>query len=284
MYYCKDENEQEYLFKPSVRKNTDIYEPYRAEAQVLASKLQQIISPDTAVKCEKVEIDGIKGTIQPKIECDNEKMARIEDYYFSDVPLDEKIARQFMNEYVVDYLLGNYDSHFRNFIVDKNGNLRGIDKEQSLKYICNHEIQGDLRFEQFNPNAQYGEYPPIYEKIFRDIDNGKMSADNLKEINKAIDKVKNIPRQEYVKLFEPYIDAIILSNPEKSREQFYESILSRYDSLENIQNMIKDYSPKLSLTELSSIVKKLKNQRAKLMEKKKKERKMEYEKGNSRIQ
>ena len=250
----------------------------------MASKLQQIISPDTAVKCEKVEIDGIKGTIQPKIECDNEKMARIEDYYFSDVPLDEKIARQFMNEYVVDYLLGNYDSHFRNFIVDKNGNLRGIDKEQSLKYICNHEIQGDLRFEQFNPNAQYGEYPPIYEKIFRDIDNGKMSADNLKEINKAIDKVKNIPRQEYVKLFEPYIDAIILSNPEKSRELFYESILSRYDSLENIQNMIKDYSPKLSLTELSSIVKKLKNQRAKLMEKKKKERKMEYEKGNSRIQ
>lgn len=67
MFLCKDKLGADYIFKPAYRKNTDIYQPYRAIAQVLASKLQECISPQTAVRCEYYEINEKKGTIQPKI-------------------------------------------------------------------------------------------------------------------------------------------------------------------------------------------------------------------------
>lgn len=60
MFLCKDKLGRNYIFKPAYRKNTDIYQPYRAEVQVLASELQERISPKTAVKCEHCEIEGKK--------------------------------------------------------------------------------------------------------------------------------------------------------------------------------------------------------------------------------
>lgn len=171
MFLCKDKSGADYIFKPAYRKNTDIYQPYRAEVQVLASKLQEYISPKTAVKCEHCEIDEKKGTIQPKIEIDEIKTKSISEYFFNNSKIDEKIIRQFMREYVVDFCLCNYDATFRNFIVDVSGNLRGVDKEQSLKYIINNseEEQNIDFFMEQNPNEKYGAKPPIYGKIFKDI-------------------------------------------------------------------------------------------------------------------
>lgn len=103
MFLCKDKLGMNYIFKPAYRKNTDIYQPYRAEVQVLASELQERISPKTAVKCEHCEIEGKKGTIQPKIELDEIKTKNISDYFLKDGKVDEKIIRQFMREYVVDF-------------------------------------------------------------------------------------------------------------------------------------------------------------------------------------
>ena len=60
MFLCKDKLGADYIFKPAYRKNTDIYQPYRAIAQVLASKLQECISPQTAVRCEYYEINEKK--------------------------------------------------------------------------------------------------------------------------------------------------------------------------------------------------------------------------------
>ena len=149
-----------------------------------------------------------------------------------------------------------------------------------MKHISDQEIQGDLKFNKFNPNAVYGEYPPIYEKIFRDIDDGKISSDILEETINAINKVKKIPRQEYIKLFEPYVDAIIKSYPEKDKNHLYECILNRYDSLEDIKNMINDYKQKTSLTELSSIAKGLKKKYIQLTQKVRGEK--SSEKGDSK--
>lgn len=135
-----------------------IYQPYRAEVQVLASELQERISPKTAVKCEYCEIEEKKGTIQPKIELDEIRTKNISDYFLKDSKVDEKIIIQFMREYVVDFCLCNYDSTFRNFIIDMNGNLRGVDKEQSFKYIKNDnkEEQDMDFFMEMNPNEKYG--------------------------------------------------------------------------------------------------------------------------------
>ena len=50
MHLCKDELGKEYLFKPALKKGTREYEPFRADIQVAASKLQQIISRSNGCK------------------------------------------------------------------------------------------------------------------------------------------------------------------------------------------------------------------------------------------
>ena len=241
MYLCIDEQDKEYLFKPALRKNTNIYEPFRANIQIIASKLQNIISPETSVECTHAFIDNQKGTIQPKIEIDKAKMKMLEEYYLNDGPIDEKNARQFMREFVVDYCLCNYDSHYKNFIIDKDGNLRGIDKEQSLKYLFYNEKnkENDTRSHKFfgeydyfmkkNPNKVYGELPPIYSKIFKDIENGKIPGSVLQELRLAIQSLEKIPANEYLDMFTPYVQSLNLDK--ESEINYYNRIMDRRQCL-----------------------------------------------------
>lgn len=239
MFLCKDKLGMNYIFKPAYRKNTDIYQPYRAEVQVLASELQERISPKTAVKCEHCEIEGKKGTIQPKIELDEIKTKNISDYFIKDGKVDEKIIRQFMREYVVDFCLCNYDSTFRNFIVDVNGNLRGVDKEQSFKYIRNdNEEEQDIDFfMEKNPNEKYGAKPPIYGKIFNDIINGNINISVLEELKDAIGELNAISNEEYMKKIEPYINSLNIDLKQESL--IYSNILSRKRNINNVFEVLK---------------------------------------------
>ena len=239
MFLCKDKLGMNYIFKPAYKKNTDIYQPYRAEVQVLASELQERISPKTAVKCEHCEIEGKKGTIQPKIELDEIKTKNISDYFIKDGKVDEKIIRQFMREYVVDFCLCNYDSTFRNFIVDVNGNLRGVDKEQSFKYIRNdNEEEQDIDFfMEKNPNEKYGAKPPIYGKIFNDIINENINISVLEELKDAIGELNAISNEEYMKKIEPYINSLNIDLKQESL--IYSNILSRKRNINNVFEVLK---------------------------------------------
>lgn len=239
MFLCKDKLGKKYIFKPAYRKNTDIYQPYRAEVQVLASELQEKISPQTAVKCEHCEIEGKKGTIQRKIKLDETKTKGISEYFFNDSKLEEKLIRQFMREYVVDFCLCNYDATFRNFIVDMNGNLRGVDKEQSFKYIRN-ESEEDQNIDFFmrkNPNEKYGAKPPIYGKIFNDVINGNINISVLEELRDAITELNTIPNEEYMKKMEPYINSLTIDSKQKCL--IYSNILSRKRNINKIFDVLK---------------------------------------------
>lgn len=239
MYLCKDKAKMDYIFKPAYKKNTEIYQQYRAEAQVLAAELQEYISPQTAVKCEYCEIDGKKGTIQPKIELDDIRTKSISEYFFKSGKLNEKIMGQFMREYVVDFCLCNYDATFRNFVVDMNGNLRGVDKEQSLRYIINdsEEEQHMDFFMENNPNEIYGAKPPIYGKIFNDIINGNISVSVLEELKETIMKLNAISNEEYMKKFEPYLNSLNIDS--KQKKLIYSKILSRKKNINKVFNKLK---------------------------------------------
>ena len=207
--------------------------------QVLASKLQERISPQTAVKCEHCEIDGKRGTIQPKIELDEIKTKGISEYFFNSCKLDEKLIRQFMREYVVDFCLCNYDSTFRNFVVDVNGNLRGVDKEQSFKYIGN-DSKGEEYIDFFmekNPNEKYGAKPPIYGKIFNDIINGNININVIEELRDAITELNAISNEEYMKKIKPYIDSLNIDSKQESL--VYRNILSRKKNINNVFKVLK---------------------------------------------
>lgn len=239
MLLCKDKSGMDYIFKPSYKKNTEVYQPYRAEVQVLASKLQERISPQTAVKCEHYEINGRKGIIQPKIDLDEIKTKNISNYFFKASKVEEKIIRQFMREYVVDFCLCNYDATFRNFIVDVNGNLRGVDKEQSFKYIINDrdEQQYIDFFMKNNPNKNYGAKPPIYGKVFDDIVNGNINISVLEELRDAVTELNAISNEEYMKKIERYIN--LLNVDSKQKDLIYINILLRKKNINKIFEVLK---------------------------------------------
>lgn len=144
-----------------------------------------------------------------------------------------------MREYVVDFCLCNYDATFRNFIVDMNGNLRGVDKEQSFKYIIN-EREGDQNIDFFmkkNPNEKYGAKPPIYGKIFNDIINRNINISVLEELRDAITELNAIPNAEYIKKIEPYINSLNIDSKQKCL--IYSNILSRKRNIYKIFEVLK---------------------------------------------
>ena len=140
-----------------------------------------------------------------------------------------------MREYVVDYCLANYDAHYRNFIVDQNGNLRGVDKEQSLKYLLTSP-RYDCKMDEYHPNREFGEEPPIYGKIFKDIEEGKIPLTVLDELHKGIETVMSIPANEYLDIFTPYAKSFGYERYKLG--DFYERIFDRRDSLKEIEPLL----------------------------------------------
>lgn len=180
----------------------------------------------------------MKGTIQKYFTINEQKTNMISEYYLNDGKLDEEIAKQFMGEYVVDYCLCNYDATFRNFIVDNENHLRGVDKEQCFKYISqDNENDYDILMEH-NYNSKYGAKPTIYGKLIRDIKNGKLPISILQTLRNKIEISNNISADAYILLIAPYISSLNLE--EDGKNKLIERMVKRKKSLNQIDKMI-DY-------------------------------------------
>ena len=198
MYLCHDANQKEYLYKPGLVRRTQIKDNYKVASQVVASELQKKIDSQSAISVKHFK----DGTIQERIPINVEQTRKLMDFQDGMEELDLELIKGLMREYVTDYLLCNYDSHPKNFIVGTDGILRGVDKEQSFKYIGQEE-SGDPTF-SYNFNAKYGERPSIYSTIFARIAQGKMSPDVLEYMNEYVEKAMQIPNEEYLEIIRPY--------------------------------------------------------------------------------
>ena len=198
MYLCHDANQKEYLYKPGLVRRTQIKDNYKVASQVVASELQKKIDSQSAISVKYFK----DGTIQERIPINVEQTRKLIDFQDGMEKLDLELMKGLMREYVTDYLLCNYDSHPKNFIVGTDGILRGVDKEQSFKYI-EQEKSGDPTF-SYNFNAKYGERPSIYSTIFARIAQGKMSPDVLEYMNEYVEKAMQIPNEEYLEIIQPY--------------------------------------------------------------------------------
>ena len=120
-----------------------------------------------------------------------------------------------------------------------NGNLRGVDKEQSFKYIRNdNEEEQDIDFfMEKNPNEKYGAKPPIYGKIFNDIINENINISVLEELKDAIGELNAISDEEYMKKIEPYINSLNIDLKQESL--IYSNILSRKRNINNVFEVLK---------------------------------------------
>jgi hypothetical protein len=143
----KDADGNEFLFKPAQNKR-GVESPYRAYIQEAASRLQGLINPKSHVEVRTAVVNGRFGTIQPYIRSLTLSKKGLDN-------LTKQQVGELLGEYVVDYLLCNFDSHNENYLIDRQGHIRGVDKEQSFRYIDEHKSD-DLRM-LTNFNQRYNE-------------------------------------------------------------------------------------------------------------------------------
>ena len=242
MYYINDLGSgKEYYFKPAVTKSGEKRD-YRAYIQEAAYNVQKIINPEVAVKCNVTNINGIFGAIQEKINVDSVATERFIDYFENDVgELSPEMIEQILNEYLVDYALCNYDAHASNFVIDENGALRGIDKEQSFRYI-NRDLQNDMLFST-NFNKQYGESETIYSTLLKKMMDGEVSVEQLEELKYRASRLAQFPDEQYRKLFMDYAYGKCNSNQEA--ELLLSRIVERKSNIvERIELLSEDISRK----------------------------------------
>ena len=235
MYQISDrENGEEYYFKPAVSKSGEA-RPYRAYIQESAYNIQQIINPDSAVKCNRAEINGMFGAIQEKIPVDTKATKTFIDYFDNGIgELPPEIISQVIDEYLVDFCLCNYDAHASNFIIDENGRLRGIDKEQAFRYI-REDSERDMMFAT-NYNKRYGENPTIYNTLFEQMKQGKISYKYLEALRYKASRLSQVPDEQYKKIFEEY--AYSKAKTPEEAESLLSSILDRKGNiLQNIEQL-----------------------------------------------
>lgn len=235
MYQISDrENGREYYFKPAVSKSGEA-RPYRAYIQESAYNIQQIINPDSAVKCNRAEINGMFGAIQEKVPVDTKATKTFIDYFDDGIgELPPEIISQVIDEYLVDFCLCNYDAHASNFIIDENGRLRGIDKEQAFRYI-REDSERDMMFAT-NYNKRYGENPTIYNTLFEQMKQGKISYKYLEALRYKASRLSQVPDGQYKKIFEEYAYGKA-KTPEEAKA-LLSSILDRKGNiLQNIEQL-----------------------------------------------
>ena len=209
-------DEQTYLLKPAVDKQYLENQSFRAEIQKSASLLQKIISPDTSVEVEVIGNNKLRLSRQEKIELGSDSHA-LEDFV-SGKELDPKYARQLLQEYIVDFLLCNFDCFSGNFIIDSDDNIRGVDKEQSFRFIDNKET--------LNPDFSYipngSSRIPIYKILFERYKQGTQDLD-FTIFDEKIKILEDISDAEYKEIFRPYAEAL---NKDKA-EEILDKILDR---------------------------------------------------------
>ena len=193
LYYIDDlESGEKYYFKPLVSKEID-----KAYIQEVAYNIQKIINPEVSVKCNVVNINDEFGVIQEKINVDNLATNKFIDYFENcNGELSSEMIEQILNEYLVDYVLCNYDSYASNFVIDENGNLRGINKENSFAYI-EEDYENDMLFSRDFDEQDKN----IYSILFRKMMNGDIPVEKLKVLEYRASRLAQFPDDQYRKLF-----------------------------------------------------------------------------------
>ena len=229
------EGVEKYYFKPAESKDK-VAKPYRAYIQEAAYNVQRIINPVRAVKCNTVNINGTFGAIQEKVEVDKDATRQFHRYFYgNDGKLDPKLLSQILDEYLVDYCLCNYDAHAKNFVIDINGNLRGIDKEQSFRYI-DKDATDDMLFSQ-NYNEEYGESETIYATIFKKIASGEISYKVLEGLNYRAARLAQIPDEQYREMFRKYASS--KTKIPQEAEMLLDRIVERKKSITKKVDLLK---------------------------------------------
>lgn len=238
MYLIRGED-NDYIYKPAVKKYTSIKEPFRGVIQECAYDIQRIVDPSSAVWCKYLSSPEVCGAIQEKVPV----LKNSPDYHIMQLQddvssLSQEEINQFMREFVTDYLLCNFDGHGRNFVTGKDGIIRGVDKEQSFRYLNDPEAEKPSI--DYSPNTdRYHETEPIYNTLFRAYSEGRIDID-FSVIDKCMMRVELVDEETYRSIFSPYCDACSQSFGSDSVEMLDKIVARKTNMRSNITSFFQE--------------------------------------------
>lgn len=226
MHTYTDADGNEWLFKPGQTKG-GATAPYRVYIQEAGYKVQSIVDPDTAVPIARYTDDmGRLGAMQAKVEAAGDIQDTLHGLYYGH-DVSANIKSQLQRECVTDWLLANYDCHNRNFVTNAAGQLIGLDKEQSFRYLA--ESAAKKMSYTYAPNSVlYGESEPIYNALFKQFAKGEIDLD-LNDVLPFIKRVESIPNKAYREIFREYAES--LNGKGKAAEALLDDIVERKSNL-----------------------------------------------------
>ena len=205
---------RQYIFKPSISKFGS-KELFRALVQQAVCKIaSRIFSYGDHVPVHiDTATDLVFGSVQPLIPG---VIGNLKDINWRILTTDQ--IQDIQREHVLDWTIGNFDSHAGNFILVERGKVLGIDKEQAFRYMNDFKsLKMNL---DYHPNEQYGEWEPIYNDIYRDYANSKIDLD-LSVIDRPLARLESITEVEYMQILKPYVESL------KLRDSFYQKAFER---------------------------------------------------------
>jgi hypothetical protein len=225
MHQFLDNKGNKYLFKVAESSNK-IPQIERAYVQQAFSVVQKLISPNTYVPVVVRNFNGKIGSLQPQYQY-KLSSTEIGEIQNSNIKRLNGLIDQFQREHVIDFLLYSFDSHGRNFLVDRENKLRGLDKEQAFKYIDEKGAKHISLY--YHPNAVYDEIEPIYNRIFRAFKYGQIRLDKRVSY-KYIDRVEKIDDNLFKEIFKKYA-VTRFKGDSKKVEDFLEKLIHRKHNL-----------------------------------------------------
>jgi len=272
MYECRVRGKDgSYFIKPGYSKNMTI-QPYRSYGMKAAYEVQRIINPNGAVYADVIQIDSNKVGAYGlgKIDCSVIKIIpdakNITNQILKNIKGNE--LSSLLLESLVDYLIYNYDTKFENYI-QSSGMIYGVDKEQTCAFIYHdnklRNEDGSYKtdfndFINYNPNCVNLLYPELFKMIAKG--EIELTQKNIEDIITAINNIESITDEEYIKIFENYINSWIMSHSEymdpnndqeteieRIKEQFINALLSRKQNLRYeftiyLNNILEEYGKK----------------------------------------
>jgi hypothetical protein len=225
MYIYGNDNEK-WLFKEAVN-CVGMSKRSGAILTEVGANIQKLVDPDTAIEAKAL---GIKahgfGSFQKMVEVDPNAVdlfkwqKKPETYPIEQI---EALTPDILREHTTDWLLCNFDTKGENFVIDTKGRVRGIDKEQAFSHLFKEGAQHMNTEFQPNPNNT------LYNTIFSKYAQGEMDL-NLDDCMDAIQKIEKIPRNEYLKNFEGFLDAKC-GRDNDERKRYEDAIIARKDGL-----------------------------------------------------
>lgn len=185
-------------------------------AMIAASKLQRIIHDDSknVIDIRNVITTDNNGQEEEKIAIRDIDARSMWTYNRKNGSLSHKSNKMFLQEFLIDHLMCNYDSENDGFLLDEDENVYGIDRIHACDAISDFEVEDGktytgMSYYYFDSNRGNNIYRKIFEKYVMSAEGETIFSDkDLQEFTNKATEISEMEDAEYLELYKEMLSSV----------------------------------------------------------------------------